>query len=82
MTTFIICSKIYNYEYKFSATTDSAIELVGMATDNEEETSSAPLMRDRGTPRPESDVPSSTAFIWALTFAAAIGGLLFGYEYV
>lgn len=53
-----------------------------MATDNEEETLSAPLMRDRRTSRPESDVTSSNAFIWTLTFAAAISGLLFGYEYV
>lgn len=73
------------YEYEFSATAGPAIELLAMATDNEEEAVIAPLMRDR---RPsldesqESDVTSSSVFIWALTFAAAISGLLFGYEYV
>ncbi|MCJ1266867.1 hypothetical protein MMC22_006752 [Lobaria immixta] len=57
-----------------------------MATDNEEEEAvNAPLMRD-GDGRAylddsqESDVTSSNIFIWALTFAAAISGLLFGYD--
>lgn len=54
-----------------------------MATDNEEEAVNAPLMSDRRASlddSQESDVTSSNIFIWALTFAAAISGLLFGYE--
>lgn len=55
-----------------------------MATDNEEEEAvNAPLMRDGRAyldDSQESDVTSSNIFIWALTFAAAISGLLFGYE--
>lgn len=87
--TIIICSKLRfdspatEYEYKLSATTDLAIELLGMATDNEEEAVNAPLMRERRASlddSQESDVTSSNIFIWALTFAAAISGLLFGYE--
>lgn len=88
--TIIICSKlrfdssVTEYEYKFSATTDLAIELLGMATDNEEEEAvNAPLMRDGRAyldDSQESDVTSSNIFIWALTFAAAISGLLFGYD--
>jgi len=31
-------------------------------------------------PTPIHENGSSTAFIWALTFAAGISGLLFGYE--
>lgn len=55
-----------------------------MATDNEEEEAvNAPLMRDGRAyldDSQESDVTSSNIFIWALTFAAAISGLLFGYD--
>lgn len=55
-----------------------------MATDNEEEAVNAPLMRGRraSLEPQESHATSSNAFIWGLTFAAAISGLLFGYEYV
>lgn len=90
---FIICSKSNykvissadEYEYNLSATTDPAIELIDMATENEEEAVNAPLMRDRRASldeSQESNVTSSNAFIWALTLAAAVSGLLFGYEYV
>ena len=33
------------------------------------------------TPEPTPTDGSPTAFIWALTFAAGISGLLFGYEW-
>ena len=51
---------------------------------------SAPLMRDSQdeapidsefAPTQQSGKPSPSTFIWALTFAAGISGLLFGYEY-
>lgn len=88
---FIICSNYKlissadEYEYILSATTDPAIELLDMATDNEEEAVNAPLMRDRRASfaeSQESHVNPSSGFIWTLTLAAAISGLLFGYEYV
>lgn len=76
------CFFAAEYEYNLSTATDSAIELLGMATDDEEEAVNAPLMRTSLDGSQESKVTSSNAFIWALTFAAAISGLLFGYEYV
>ena len=58
---------------------------------DEDEDANAPLIT--GDDRPtitnnngsillqESNNTSPSAFIWALTFAAGISGLLFGYEY-
>lgn len=80
-----LISSADEYEYILSATTDPAIELLDMATDNEEEAVNAPLMRDRRASfaeSQESDANPSSGFIWTLTLAAAISGLLFGYEYV
>lgn len=58
---------------------------------DEDEDANAPLItrHDRPTitnqngsiPSQESRNTSPSAFIWALTFAAGISGLLFGYEY-
>lgn len=65
-------------------------ELAGMA-DGDDEAANAPLMHhddeDNVIDYPgiaysqESESASPSAFIWALTFAAGISGLLFGYEY-
>ena len=58
---------------------------------DEDEAANAPLITDGDRPiitnnngsilLQESNYASPTAFIWALTFAAGISGLLFGYEY-
>src|SRR5271156_5000819 len=37
----------------------------------------AHLPTDRSTPKPQH-----TVYLWAITFAAAMGGLLFGYDWV
>ena len=49
---------------------------------------SAPLIQDDGASSRRSfdhasppQAPRLTFFVWALTFAAGISGLLFGYEY-
>ena len=67
----------------------TSYELSNMA--DEDEDANAPLITgdDRPTiinsngsiPSQESKNTSPSAFIWALTFAAGISGLLFGYEY-
>ena len=63
-------------------------ELSTMA--DEDEDANAPLItdgdrpittnNDGSIPSQESNNTSPSAFIWALTFAAGISGLLFGYE--
>ena len=72
-----------------STAAGTSYELSTMA--DEDEDANAPLItgddrptinNDNGSiPLQESKNTSPTAFIWALTFAAGISGLLFGYEY-
>lgn len=72
-----------------STAAETSYELSNMA--DEDEDANAPLITgdDRPTttnnngsiPLQESNKTSPSAFIWALTFAAGISGLLFGYEY-
>ena len=72
-----------------STAAETSYELSTMA--DEDEDANAPLItrddrptitNDNGSiPLQESKNISPTAFIWALTFAAGISGLLFGYEY-
>ena len=65
-------------------------ELADMAAGNDE-AATAPLIRnnedqeediDESTEPQAQELTSPSTFTWALTFAAAISGLLFGYESV
>lgn len=68
-------------------TAASVYELARMA--DGDEVANAPLMRNEVDENDnyevahlcENNTTSPSTFIWALTFAAGISGLLFGYEY-
>ena len=72
-----------------STAVETSYELSNMA--DEDEDANAPLITGDDQPTiinnngsillQESHNTSPSAFIWALTFAAGISGLLFGYEY-
>lgn len=77
-------------------TDETSFELSNMTGDDNDKDANAPLIRhdddddDEFPPIPhrsggttsslQSSSTSPTAFIWALTFAAGISGILFGYE--
>ena len=85
----------YEHELLLATTTESDIELVEMV--DQDSAANAPLMQgeepmdsrehdsshyDARPSSQENELTAPNAFVWALTFAAGISGLLFGYESV